>query len=92
MSYDTTTAEVAIRRMNEPTEWMEGTIFSCQINFLNHEDTEHEDETSFDIDCSKPGWRDELLSLWEDFRKENNLPKDCVTDAWSTVVDDDYYN
>lgn len=88
---DTMTAEVAISRMNEPTEWMEGTIFSCQINFYNNEDKEQEDETSFDIDCTHPNWRDELLALWNDFRKENNLPENCVTDAWATVVDEDYF-
>ena len=75
----------AIRRMNEPTEWMEGTIFSCQINFYNNEDKEREDETSFDIDCTQPNWRDELLALWNNFRKENYLLEDCVTDAWSTL-------
>ena len=93
MKHEMMTAEEAIGRMNEPTEWMEGTVFACQINFYNPEDTdcEHEDETSFDVDCSKPGWRDELLALWNEFRKENNLPERCVSDAWSTLVDDDYY-
>lgn len=87
---ETMTAEVAISRMNEPTEWMEGSIFSCQINFYNQYDNEYEDETSFDIDCTQPNWRDELLACWEEFRKENDLPEDCVTDAWATVIDAEY--
>lgn len=84
------TAKEAISRMNEPTECMEGAIFSCQINFYNNENKEHEDETSFDIDCTQSNWRDELLACWEEFRKENNLPENCVTDAWATIDEDEY--
>ena len=89
--FKTMTAKEAISRMNEPTECMGGTIFSCQINFYNNENKEQEDETSFDIDCTQSNWRDELLACWKEFRKENNLPENCVTDAWATVVDSDYY-
>ncbi len=85
----TMTAKEAIHRMSEPTEWMVGTIFACQINFYNNENKE--DETSFDIDCTQSNWRNELLECWEEFRKENNLPENCVTDAWATVVDADYW-
>lgn len=84
---DMTTAEVAISHMVDPTEFMDGNIFSCQIVFWDAEEKQ-EDETSFDIDCSKEGWRDELLELWNDFREENGLPEDCVTDAWATVAED----
>ena len=80
------TAEMVIRRMNNPTEWVHSTIFTCQICFKNTEN--RDDETSFDIDCTQKYWRDELLSCWEEFRKENNLPEDCVTDAWFTVIND----
>ena len=83
---NTYTAKERINMMNEPKEYMIGDIFACQINFINPENNK-EDETSFDIDCSKSNWKDTLLSLWEDFRKENNLPENCVTDAWSTLSD-----
>lgn len=81
--------ETAVARMNEPTEWMVGKWFSCQVNF-NNPDLEFEDETSFDIDCTNSNWRNELIELWDEFRKENNLPEDCVTDTWSTFVDDGF--
>lgn len=83
---DTMTAVDAIQRMGDPTEWFSMPVLSCQIDFLNCENGNQEDETSFDIDCSQPNWRDELLSCWEEFRKENKLPDNCVTGAWATVV------
>ena len=85
------TAKMAIGKMGEPTEYMEGSVFACQINFFNNENGGREDETSFDIDCTQPNWRDELLICWEEFCVENNLPEDCVIDAWATTIDDDYY-
>lgn len=78
-------AKTAISRMNEPKEWMENDWFSCQINFIDPK-TNEEDEASFDVNCSSSAWRDKLLILWDNFRKENNLPENCVADAWSTVA------
>ena len=71
----------AIKRMNDPREWLSGKVFSIQVEFINEN---RDDETEFDIDCSKENWRDELVSLWDEFSKENDLPADCVTDIWST--------
>ena len=73
------TAEMAMMRMDDPTKFPICTNFVCWICFKNNEN--RDDETSFDVDCTQKYWRDELLSCWEDFRKENNLPEDCVTDA-----------
>lgn len=82
------TAEMAIRRMNEPTEWIHGTILTCQINFINNENREDETSFEFKINDTQKYWRDELLSCWEEFRKENNLKENCVIDAWSSVIKD----
>ena len=87
----TTTAREMISHMDIPTEWMEGTVFDCRINFYDPTSPEREDETSFDIDCSQPNWREDLLSLWEDFCKENALPTDCISDVWATTIDDAYW-
>lgn len=82
-------AREAIRRMENPKRSLKGDTFSIQINFYNEEAIDDIDETSFDIDCSKETWRDELLGLWEDFRKENGLPENCVTEAWAAPADED---
>ena len=81
-------ARTIICRMNEPTEWMKGNIFSCQIDFNNPNVVGDEDETSFDLDCSNAGWREELLQLWIHFCEENNFEIDSITDAWSTICND----
>jgi len=73
------TAEAAISQMGNPTKWMKGNIFSCQI--IYYQPT----EVSFDVDCTQPNWRDELLALWEKYRKDNFLPEECVAEAWATV-------
>ena len=85
------TGREAIERMNEPKEFMKGDIFNLVINFWNHTNPPgfEWDEVDFTVDCSKPEWRNELLALWEDFRKENNLPERIVEEAWSTLPDDD---
>lgn len=40
------------------------------------------DETSFDIDCSAPDWREELKILWEDFCEDNGFPVDSIYDIY----------
>jgi len=82
----TDTAKKIILKMNNPMQWMDGTVFSYQINFYNNDG--YEDETSFDVDCRQFDWRDELLELWDEFRKENNLPEECFIDVWVTTIDE----
>lgn len=78
----------AIKRMNDPRQWMMGNWFLCQIDFNDSFDPLEESEVSFKIDCSNENWRDELLKLWEDYRNEKKLPEDCVTEAWATLYEE----
>lgn len=79
--------ETVVAKMNEPTEWLKGKVFAIQINFLNPEYI-GEDETSFDVDCTKPDWRSEVCELWHNFAREFGFPDECVTDAWATIGGD----
>ena len=77
------TIENAIARTNNPTEWIDGNVFSFQIVFENEN---HIDETSFDVDCTTSTWRDEIVELWKEFAKENNINENSVIEIWSTLM------
>lgn len=75
-----------IKQMCEPTQDMDGVIFSAQVCFIN--DNEQEDETSFDIKCVNNDWRTELLELWICFAEENNFDVSGIYDCWACPLDD----
>lgn len=67
----------AIQNLKAPEEFA-GKI-DWRIFFVTDE---RGDETSFDIDCSAPDWREELEILWEDFCMENGFPVDSICDIY----------
>lgn len=75
-----------IKQMIEPTQCMDGVIFSVQVCFIN--DDGQEDETSFDIKCINNDWRSELLELWIWFAEENNFDVSGIYDCWAYPLDD----
>ena len=76
-----------IKQMIEPTQDMDGVIFSIQVCFIN--DDEQEDETSFDIKCVNNDWRTELLECWICFAAENNFNVSGIYDCWACPLDDE---
>ncbi len=72
----------AVSRMNEPTEWLRGKWFDIHIEYISND----EKRIIFYLrDCTKNGWRKEIIDLWEEFRIKRGLPKDCVCDAWAAL-------